>query len=124
MRITLFLLVMLVGLAQAQPLIIRDGIRTGNRPGLVVAAFAGNPVIGGNRITGNYLTDPDSTGRRDTIPDWPIVVNWSKIDTVRVDSLPRRLVLMAERLAAGVFFAGEMTDSLIRADSVWVSGEN
>lgn len=119
MRITLFLLVMLVGLAQAQPLIIRDGIRTGNRPGLVIAAFAGNPVIGGNRITGNYLTDPDSAGQRDIVSGWPLVVDWSRIDTVRVDSLPRRPVLMTERLAAGVFFDGEMTDSLVRADSLW-----
>lgn len=119
MRITLFLLVMLVGLAQAQPLIIRDGIRTGNKPGLVIAAFMGDPVVEGNRITGSYLTDPDSTGQRDIIPDWPLVVDWLKIDTVRVDSLPARPVLMAERLAAGVFFEGEMTDSLIRADSLW-----
>jgi len=32
------------------------------------------------------------------------------------------LQFMAERLAAGVFFDGEMTDSLVRADSLWMRG--
>ncbi len=119
MRKALALLVILAGVLQVQPLIIRDGIRTGNKPGLVIAAFIGDPVVEGNRITGNYLTDPDSAGQRDIVSGWPLVVDWSRIDTVRVDSLPRRPVLMTERLAAGVFFDGEMTDSLVRADSLW-----
>jgi hypothetical protein len=121
MRITIILLFLLVCAAQAQPLIVRDGIRTGNKPGLVIAAFMGDPVVEGNRITGSFLTDPDSTGQRDTIPNWPLVVDWSRIDTLRVDSLPSRPVLMAERLAAGMFFEGAMTDSLVRADSLWRS---
>ena len=120
MRTTIILLLLLAVAAQAQPLIVRDGIRTGNKPGLVIAAFMGDPVVEGNRITGSYLTDPDSSGQRDIISGWPLVVDWSRIDTVRVDSLPSRPVLMSERLAAGVLFTGEMTDSLIRADSLWV----
>jgi len=119
MKKFMLILVLACGELQAQPLVVRDGIRTGNRPGLVIAAFMGEPSVEGARITGSFLTDPDSSGQRDIRLDWPLIVDWSRIDTVRVDSLPRRPILMTERLAAGVFFEGEMTDSLARADSLW-----
>ncbi len=119
MKKFMLILVLACGELQAQPLVVRDGIRTGNRPGLVIAAFMGEPSVEGARMTGSFLTDPDSSGQRDIRLDWPLIVDWSRIDTVRVDSLPRRPILMTERLAAGVFFEGEMTDSLARADSLW-----
>ncbi len=119
MKKFMLILVLACGALQAQPLVVRDGIRTGKRPGLVIAAFMGEPSFEGARITGSFLTDPDSSGQRDIRLDWPLIVDWSRIDTVRVDSLPRRPILMTERLAAGVFFDGEMTDSLAWADSLW-----
>lgn len=119
MKKFMLILVLACGALQAQPLVVRDGIRTGNRPGLVIAAFMGEPSVEGARMTGSFLTDPDSSGQRDIRLDWPLIVDWSRIDTVRVDSLPRRPILMTGRLAAGVFFDGEMTDSLARADSLW-----
>jgi len=119
MKKFMLILVLACGELQAQPLVVRDGIRTGNRPGLVIAAFMGEPSVEGARMTGSFLTDPDSSGQRDIRLDWPLIVDWSRIDTVRVDSLPRRPILMTERLAAGVFFDGEMTDSLAWADSLW-----
>ena len=121
MKKYMLILVLACGALQAQPLIIRDGIRSGNRPGLVIAAFMGEPSVEGARITGSFLTDPDSSGQRDILLNWPLLVDWSRIDTLRVDSLPSRPVLMTERLAAGVFFDGEMTDSLVHADSLWRS---
>jgi hypothetical protein len=119
MKKFILIFVLACGALQAQPLVVRDGIRSGNRPGLVIAAFMGEPSVEGNRITGSFLTDPDSAGQRDILLNWPLIVDWSRIDTLRVDSLPRRPVLMIERLAAGVFFDGEITDSLVQADSLW-----
>lgn len=33
----------------------------------------GEPSVEGARMTGSFLTDPDSTGQRDILLDWPLI---------------------------------------------------
>ena len=139
MKKTLLLLLLLPALLLGQDdfYILRDAVPGGNNPGLVITIFTEQPrtvldttdyriqhgqivPVTHEVLTGWCLSPLDSAGVRHgaTGRFW---VNWSRADTVRfVGDIPAdREVILIERFVAGQFRAGALTDSLVRADSLW-----